>query len=106
MGAMSANISPEQFNLLKYLQQRSGASGGRTALDPKAVIRGLRISNTQFAETSAALAAEGLAGVRNLRPDSKDVPSSKCSAIWLTGKGEEYLKRAQFEPKKAAPSPE
>ncbi len=91
---MSAPLGPTELSLLKYLQLRSGGSGGRTALDPKAVIRGLRISNTQFAESSAALAALGMAGMRNLRPDSKDVPSLKCSSIWLTGKGEEYLRQS------------
>ncbi len=92
---MSPTISQGERSLLQYLNQHSGGSGERISLDPKAVTRGLRISANQFAEDAAALAAHGLAGVRDFRPNANDIPSSKCSAIWLTRKGEDYLRHPQ-----------
>ena len=95
---MLTSISQVELMLLEYLQKHSGDSGKGIWLDPKAVARGLRISMGQFAENAASLAAHGFAGVRNFRPDAKDVPSSKCSAIWLTKNGENYLKRPPSGP--------
>jgi hypothetical protein len=92
---MYSNLNPRELNLLKYLRDHSGRPGQRVALDPKPITRGLRISMIELAEASAALAARGLAGVRNQRPDANDVPSGKCTAIWLTGKGEDFLKLPQ-----------
>lgn len=87
-------VSPAQLEMLEYLHERSGGSGRRIGLDPKHIRRGLRISPTRFAEDSASLVAHGFAGVRALRPDANDVPSATCSAIWVTGKGEDYLRRS------------
>ena len=86
---------------LKSLQ--GSGPGGRIGLDPQPVMRRLRIGTTQFAEDSAYLAAHGLVGVRDFRPDANGVPSATCSAIWITGKGEDYLKRSQPGPRPAAP---
>ena len=80
------------MTLLEYLHKHSGSLGERIALDPKPISRSLRISMNQFAENSASLAAHGFAGMRDFRPNTKDVPSSKCSAIWLTKKGDDYLR--------------
>jgi hypothetical protein len=88
----AAVVSPSQLTLLRYLRERSGGSGRRIGLDPKPVMSGLRISTTRFAEDSASLAAHGLVGVRDARPRSEGVPSAGCSAIWVTGKGEDYLR--------------
>jgi len=95
---MSANISLAELMLLEYLHKHSGSSGERIGLAPKPITRDLRISREQFAEESASLAAHGLAGMRNFRPDANDVPSLKCSSIWLTKKGEVYLKDHRPEP--------
>ena len=92
---MPIYISPPQLGLLQYLREHSGGAGARTSQEPKAVTRDLRISTCQFAADSAALAAHGLAGVRNFWSDSKNAPSATCSAIWLTGKGEEHLRLSQ-----------
>ena len=86
-------VSPAQQALLAYLHARSGGSGRRIGLDPKPVMHALRLSPAQFTEDSASLAAHGLVGVRDVRADANDVPSRKCSAIWVTGKGEDYLRR-------------
>ena len=91
-GAMSGNISATQLDLLRHLRDHSGVSGGRVGLDPKPIASRLRISMAQFAADSAALAALGLAGVRNQRRDANDVPSATCLAIWMTKKGEDYLR--------------
>ena len=80
--------------MLEYLHERSGDSGLRIGLDPKYIRRGLRISPAQFAQASASLVDHGFVGVRSLRPDANDVPSATCSAIWVTGKGEDYLRRS------------
>ena len=88
-------VSPAQLTMLQYLHERSGESGDRIWLDPTHIRRGLRISPTRFAEDSASLAAHGFVGVRALRPDANDVPSATCSAIWVTGKGEDYLRRSR-----------
>ena len=98
---MLANLSPAQLKLLQYLREHSGGSGGRIGLDPKPIMRGLRINTAQFAEGSASLAAHGFVGVRDFRPDANDVPSSKCSTIWVTGKGEDYLRRLHPGPRPA-----
>jgi hypothetical protein len=92
---MSSNLSPAELALLEYLHERSGTSGGRIGLDPKPITRDLRISMTSLAETSASLAALGLAGVRNNRASAEGVASTICAAIWVTSKGQDYLKRAR-----------
>jgi hypothetical protein len=94
---MLTNISPSELTLLEHLHQRSGGSKERIWLDPKPISRSLRISMKQLAENSASLAAHGLAGVRDFRPNADDVPSLQCAAIWMTKMGEEYLKRSQPE---------
>jgi hypothetical protein len=91
---MSTNISPAELTLLQYLHDRAGVSGGRIALDPKAIKRGLRISATQLAEAAASLAAHGFAGVRHTRFGLNHVPVDTCSGIWVTSKGEAYLTRS------------
>jgi hypothetical protein len=91
----AAMVSPSQLALLTYLRERSGGSGARVGLDPGPVMRGLRIGATRFAEDSASLAAHGLVGVRDVRPGTDNVPSARCSAIWVTGKGEDYLRLSQ-----------
>ena len=103
-------VSPAQQAMLEYLRERSGGSGRRIGLDPKPVMHGLRISPAQFAADSASLAAHGLVGVRDVRPDARDVPSRKCSAIWVTGRGEDYLRGTLGAPEpdptpRAAPAP-
>jgi hypothetical protein len=88
---MSVTISQAELKLLTHLYERSGTFGDRIGLDPKPIIRDLRISMTEFDEASAALAALGLCGRRDFRPDGADVPSHRCSAVWVTSKGAEYL---------------
>jgi hypothetical protein len=102
-GAMVASLSQTELTLLQYLHEHSGGSGERIWLDPKPIARRLRISVTQFAADSASLAALGFAGVRDFRADANDVPSAKRSAIWLTGKGEDYLRLAQYQRRAVAP---
>ena len=99
---MSAIISVAELTLLEYLGKHSGRSGERIGLAPKPITRDLRISMEQFAEESASLAAHGFAGIRNFRPDANDIPSSKCSAIWLTKKGEDYLRSHRLAPASGA----
>jgi hypothetical protein len=91
---MSVTISESELKLLQYLHERSGSSGARISLNPRAIMRAFRINPTRFGEDSATLAAHGFAGVRYTRPAS-DIPSSTCSAIWITSKGEAYLKQSQ-----------
>jgi hypothetical protein len=92
---MLTNISATELMLLQYLQAHSGGAGERIGLDPKPIRRSLRISITQFITDASSLVAHGLAGVRDFRADANDIPSSVCSAIWLTGRGEEYLRRSK-----------
>jgi hypothetical protein len=94
---MSANISHDEMTMLEYLYKHSSGSGVRIWLDPKPLTRDLRISNDQFAQRSASLVTLGYAGVRDFRADANDVPSLKCSAIWVTRKGEDYLRRSKAE---------
>ena len=88
---MPSHITPAEFSLLSYLREHSAGPGERTSQDPKAIARGLRISIIQFAADAHALWAHGMVGTRGSAPDSGDLPSAKCSAIWLTRTGEEYL---------------
>ena len=89
---MSANISHDELTLLEYLYKHSSRSGQRVWLDPKPITRDLKLSNDQFTERSASLAALGFAGLRDYRADANDIPSLRCSAIWVTKKGQDYLK--------------
>ena len=84
-------ITPAELALLEYLHAHSCRSTVRPWLDPKPITQFFRISMIQFAAYSGALVARGFAGVREFRPDANDVPSLRCSAIWLTQKGEDYL---------------
>ena len=86
------NMSQSELVLLEYLHEHSGGSGERISLDPKPITRSLRISVSRFVEDSASLVAHSFAGIRSVEPDAKDVPSSKCSAIWITKKGEDFLR--------------
>lgn len=96
---MSATISEREFTLLQYLHEHSGVAGGRIGLDPQRVKRDLRISMTRLAEDSASLTALGLAGMRYTRTSVEDIaPSSTCSAVWVTRKGQDFLKRCRSAP--------
>lgn len=94
---MSARISRAEWALLQYLHEHGGAPGGRIGLDPKPLMRELRIGTARFAADAASLAARGLVGVRNVRPGADGAPSAKCAAIWVTSKGEDHLVR-RFPP--------
>ena len=96
---MWTDISPEEMTLLQYLHEHSGVRGGRIGLDPKVIKRELRISSERLDVDSASLAAHGLAGVRHTRTGSDERPSSTCSAIWVTIKGEDYLTRSRLRPR-------
>jgi hypothetical protein len=102
---MSDTLSPTQLKLLQYLQDRSGVSGGRIGLDPKAVMRGLGIKMTGLNADAAALASLGLAGVRHANTgrddDGRVLPSATCAALWLTKQGEDYLRQWHAERPKA-----
>jgi hypothetical protein len=95
---MWTDISQEELTLLTYLHEHSGLRGGRIGLDPKAIKRELRISAARLAMDSASLAAHGFAGVRHVRTGPDERPSSTCSAIWVTIKGEDYLTRSRRRP--------
>ena len=95
---MWTDISREELALLEYLHEHAGVRGGRIGLDPKVIKRELRISAARLDVDSASLAAQGLAGVRHTRTGSDERPSSTCSAIWVTIKGEDYLTRSRRRP--------
>ena len=99
---MPVNVSQPELTLLQYLHEHAGVSGGRIGLNPRAVMRALRINMTRLTEDAASLAAHGLAGVRFARRGADDLPSSTCSAIWVTEKGEAYLKQLQSRPRDAS----
>jgi hypothetical protein len=104
MAGMQAERSDAELNaseraMLEYLRKHSGGSGERISLDPKPIRRDLRLSAGQFDADATSLAAHGFAGVRGFRSESNpDVPTSGCSAIWVTRKGEDYLRRTRPEP--------
>src|SRR5688572_28735722 len=95
---MSAIISLAELTLLQHLHEHGGVAGGRIGLDPKVIKRDLRISMTRLEEDSASLAAHGFAGVRHTRPGADNASPSTCSAIWVTSKGQAYLRRSQSGP--------
>jgi hypothetical protein len=105
---MLATLSPTQLKLLQHLHLQSGTSGGRIGLDPKAIMRALRIKMTGLADDAAALESLGLAGVRHVTTgrdtDGPIVRSATCSAVWLTKLGEDYLKRLHAERPKPQPA--
>jgi hypothetical protein len=100
---MSAQISQVELRLLQYLHAHSCGSGERIWLDPKPITRGLGISIGQLAEDSAALAGHGLAGVRAFRAATEDAVGVGVSAIWITKKGEDYLRGHHPHPLSVVP---
>jgi hypothetical protein len=102
---MDPILSPTESVLLQYLSQRSAGRGQRTALDPKSVLRGLRIGKERFEVDAAALSGLGFAGTRRCRPAGGSVRPTACSAVWVTGEGENFLKRRQFELRLAEKTP-
>lgn len=88
---MTAQIEEADLKMLAYLSEHSGGHHERPWLDPKPVIRSLGLSQEQFATRSAHLVELGLAGVRLYAPDAVPAPSSRFCAIWLTGKGQDYI---------------
>ena len=94
---MNPTLSRSECALLQYLHDHSPGSGERTSLDPKHVIRALRIGRPGFDADVASLTALGFAGARRYQPDcdraANATPVSTApSAIWITGKGEDYLR--------------
>src|SRR3954471_14919350 len=98
---MSTHIGDTELRLLASLHERSDGSGQRIGLDPRAVVKSLRLGAAQFASGSSALAGYDLAGVRRFRSDSRDhhVAVGPFAAIWLTGRGEDYLRRLEADPR-------
>lgn len=93
---MPEPITERELTLLQYLDDRAGVTGGRIGLDPQYIKRDLHIPLPCLIEDSAALTALGLAGMRYARARPDDIaPSTICSAIWVTSKGQAYLKRVQ-----------
>jgi hypothetical protein len=90
---MLTELGGMELKLLVYLQEHSQGSGQRIGLDPKCIAKALRIRPEQLAKDSIALAGHSLAGVRAVHGDSNESDAGKISSIWLTGKGEEYLRR-------------
>lgn len=99
---MNPILNASEGVLLQYMFDRSTGRGERTPLDPKSVLRALRISKDGFAGALAALTALGLAGTRRFRPRDDTNEATECSAIWITGSGERFLKRRQFELRREA----
>jgi|GraSoiStandDraft_4_1057263.scaffolds.fasta_scaffold1118545_1 hypothetical protein len=99
-------LSPAECALLQYLHDHSAGWGERTSLDPKYVIRALRMGKPTFEAHVASLTAHGLAGARRFQADLErhgngDVVSGSPSAVWITGKGEEFLRRRLSERRRA-----
>lgn len=92
---MTEPIEEAELRMLAYLSEHAGGYHQRLWLDPKPLIRALGLSQEQFGTDSARLVAHGLAGVRNYAPDAVPVPPTRCCAIWLTGKGEDYMRALQ-----------
>jgi hypothetical protein len=99
---MNPILNAPEGLLLQYLFDRSTGRGERTPLDPKSVLRALRLEKVGFAGTLSALTALGFAGARRFRPRVDVDEATECSAVWITGAGERFLKRRQFELRHAA----
>ena len=94
---INPTLSRSECALLQYLHDHSGGWGERTALDPKHVIRALRMGRPGFEADVASLAALGFAGARRFRPEGEREGVTPPSAVWITGKGEEFLRLRQIE---------
>ncbi len=99
---MNPTLSRSECALLQYLHDHSAGWGERTALDPKYVIRGLRIGKPGFEADVASLTALGFAGARRVQADlERTAPAvamvAAPSAVWITGKGEDFLRERLAE---------
>ena len=95
---MSSHLGETQLALLAYLREHSGGYAQRIGLDPKPVAKGLRIDHGELVMEASALVRHGLVGVRGFRPDAGHPASEPVPAIWLTGRGEDYLRRLEADP--------
>jgi hypothetical protein len=110
---MDPTLSRSQCALLQYLRDHSAGRGQRTSLDPKHVIRALRVGRPGFDADMASLAALGFAGARRYQADLDRAATAGSSnggaaavmappsAVWITGKGEEFLRLRQAERRRA-----
>ena len=92
---MTSPLEEAELKLLAHLSEDAEHAGGnhqRLWLDPKPLIRRLGLSQEQFATDSGRLVAHGLAGVRKFASDAVSDTASPYCAIWLTGKGEDYMR--------------
>jgi hypothetical protein len=103
---MNPILSPSENALLEYLRDHSAGKGQRISLDPKCVARDLRIGKPRFDADATALTALGFAGERRFRAEGERVTVTERSSIWITGAGENFLRRRQLERRCAAPSPQ
>lgn len=94
---MRNGMNETELRLLAHLHERSAGSGQRVSLDPKAIAGKLRLKLDEVAACAAALAAHGLAGLRGFRPVADESPPTGISAVWLTGKGEDYLRQVEAD---------
>jgi hypothetical protein len=99
---MNPILSRSECALLQYLHDHSAGWGERTSLDPKYVIRGLRLGRPGFEADVASLTALGFAGARRhqVDPDRAGPAAAVAaapSAVWITGKGEEFLRHRTSE---------
>jgi hypothetical protein len=91
-------LSPSESILLRYLYEHSAGRGERIALDPKSVLRALRIGKERLEADTASLSAIGLVGTRRFRSDSDSPKPTEFSAVWITGAGENFLSQRRFTP--------
>jgi hypothetical protein len=98
---INPTLSRSECALLQYLHDHSGGWGERTSLDPKYVIRALRLGRPGFEADMASLSALGFAGARRFRVEGEREAMMPPSAVWITGKGEEFLRHRQFERRRA-----
>ena len=91
-------LAQTELKLLAYLQEHSEGSGQRIGLDPKPIAKDLRIGPEQLTKDSSALKGHSLAGVRGFRADPERLEAVKVSSIWLTGRGEDFLRQLEADP--------
>src|SRR4051794_23549939 len=96
---MTLHLGETQLTLLAYLREHSGGYAQRIGLDPKPITQRLHIEHGELVKDSSALVRHGFVGVRGFRPEAGDSASHTVPAIWLTGRGEDYLRRLEADPR-------
>jgi hypothetical protein len=95
---MNANINEDELRVLAFLHETVAGYDENFELDPKAVGKSLALDEQQLAKTASYLASHGLVGMATADTSTFNGHAFLFTALWLTGKGEDYMRELEAQP--------